>query len=232
MKRYQSVWLMFLAMHVFAGAAAAQQITSPFRFVEEKQALGAYVGKLSTDAGSLDLGPQSGTIFGLRYNILLGGPFMLDADLGYFPATRNVFTADTAAVPGDSIAPVRTRVGEADVDVISVMASLRFNFTGQRTYHRLMPYIVFGGGTAFDITGDVDAPEGVPPSAVFDFGTTFAGSVGAGVEWFASRRLGIRAELRDLLWQVETPEAFLGGKVPADEWVQNFTLTVGGAYHF
>ena len=232
MKRYRSLWLMFLAFNVFAGAATAQQITSPYRYVEEKQSLGAYVGTLSTDGGSLGLGPQSGTFFGLRYNIVLGGPFVIEADLGYFPSTRDVFTTDTAAVPSDSIAPVRTRVGEADVAIITALASLRFNLTGQRTWHRLMPYIVFGGGTAFDVTGDVDAAEGVPPAAVVDFGTSFAGSLGAGVEWFATRRLGVRAEFRDLLWQVETPDAFLGGKVPADEWVQNLTFTVGGSYHF
>jgi hypothetical protein len=76
----------------------------------------------------------------------------------------------------------------------------------------------------------------VAGEARFDFGTTFAGQVGAGIEIFPVQRLAIRIDVRNILWQLKTPQALLlpnlGRTVPSEEWTNNVTASVGIAIHF
>lgn len=213
--------------------AEAQQITSPFRYVEEKQALSPFAGAIRADRGALGMGPEAGTIYGLRYNIQVTGPVTLELEAGYFPSTRTVYRAielpegDTATT-----APTRQPVRTTDLTLVEALVAMRFNLTGQRTWHGVMPYLAFGGGGAFEVAGDDRANDGVPSTEIFDFGTSFAGVLGVGMEWFASRRMTVRADVRDLLWKLETPEAFLGTDVPESEWTQNVVLSAGVAVRF
>lgn len=223
------VCLIAAALAIRAGTATAQTIRSPYRHIEQGQALGAFGGYILTDRGELDLGPESGPVAGLRYSIRLGGPFTAEAGASYFPTTREVF--DTTA----SGQPLR-RIGEADLTLVLLDAALRFNVTGPRTWYDLQPYLIAGGGAAIEVSGDDEAESGLASDVRFDFGTRFAGQVGAGVEWFALRRLALRADARDVFWRLKTPPVFgrpeLELEVPEDEWVQNFVLSLGVAYHF
>lgn len=208
-------------------AAGAQQITSPYRFVETRQSAELYVGNHWSDRGSLELGPEGGLAIGARYTILLSSAYVIEADLAYLPSQRYVFGVDSTAQ-----APTMTRVGETDLSLLSGQIGLRLNLTGPRTWHDLQPFIILGGGVVVDLTGDVDANRLVASDAVFDFGTSFAGQFGAGVEWYVQRRLGLRLDVRDVLWKVETPIAFAAERVPASEWVQSPMLSIGAAFHF
>ncbi len=212
-----------------AGTASAQRIPSPYRYVDESQSITLFGGYVLTDAGALELGPRSGPIGGLRYSLRLGGPFNVEASAGYLPTTRIVW--DTAGVDQPP-----ERLGEADLSLLLADASLRFNITGPRTYHGFMPFALLGGGIALAVSEDDDLEEAAELAAGtrFDFGTRFAGHVGAGIEWFAMRRLALRAEARDVFWKLGTPQAFqaLELDVPDSEWVQNFVLSLGVAYHF
>lgn len=209
--------------------ASAQQIPSPYRYVDERQSVAVFGGYAITDEGRLELGPESGPAGGVRYSLRISGPFTAEASATYFPTTRAVW--DTTTVDA-----ALTRIGEADLGLALVDASLRFNITGPRTYYGLMPYVVAGGGAAIAISDedDVETAAELPADARFDFGTRFAGHVGAGIEWFATRRLALRADARDVFWKLPTPPAFLRQNldVPEEEWVQNFVLTLGAAYHF
>jgi opacity protein-like surface antigen len=209
-----------------ARPAAAQVIPSPYRHVETKQSLNLFGGYPLTDEGKLELGPRSRALAGLRYTIRLGGPFSAEASATYFPSTRAVY--DT--VPAASGA--RRFVGDANLDLAMAAASLRFDLTGPRTYHNLMPYLLFGGGVAFDASRNQAIDAEVKPDVRFDFGTRFAGHVGAGIEWFATRRVGLRADARDVFWKLRTPKAFLTPDTPESQWVQNFAFSLGLAYYF
>lgn len=208
-----------------ARPAAAQQIPSPYRYVETRQSFGVFGGYFATDQGKLDLGPESGPAGGLRYGIRLGGPFTAEATALFFPSTHAVFDTTTAEV-------TRPRVGEADIDLVFLGAALRFDLTGPRTYRGLMPYLIAGGGMAFDIAGDSPAETEIAPQARFDFGTRFAGQIGAGIEWFATRRFAIRADARDIFWSLKTPESFRDQNASDSQWVQNFMFSLGLGYHF
>lgn len=222
---------MLTGLLVSAGTATAQTITSPYRYVDERQSVSVYGGYLITDQGDLELGPESGPVGGARYSIRLGGPFHAEARAMYFPTTRLV--RDTSAVEDELLT-----VGEADISLLTLEASLRFNLTGPRTYYNLMPYFLVGGGAALAVSNDrsvEDAAE-IGAEARFDFGTRFAGHVGAGIEWFVTRRVAIRGEARDVFWKLPTPDgirSFLQPlNVPESEWVQNFEFSLGAAFHF
>jgi hypothetical protein len=70
----------------------------------------------------------------------------------------------------------------------------------------------------------------------FNFGTSFAGQLGAGVEWYLAPRWSVRADARAALWKLTHPTAFRlgerGALVPPDEWENNTLLSAGISMHF
>ncbi|MGH7501088.1 MAG: hypothetical protein ACREL7_04950 [Longimicrobiales bacterium] len=209
--------------------AQAQDITSPYRFLETRQSAMVFGGYLSTSRGALLFGPESAPIVGARYDLIVSGPFALEAEVGRFSSTRMVW--DT--VPGDT---TRERIGDADFGAISGLAALRFNLTGARTYHRLLPYLMFGLGALIETSAESPAEEDLASDLKFDFGTSFAGVLGGGIEWLSDAGLGLRFDARNILWKLKTPRGFLlredGARLPGDEWSQNFSFTAGFVYHF
>src|SRR5687768_4881946 len=209
---------------------AAQSIQSSYRFLDHSQSGGVFAGYIFTSPGPAELGPKSGPAGGLRYTIRLSGPFDVEGDALFFPTTRTV--RDTV-VTADS---TRLAVGTADQAMAVFNVALRFNLTGPRTWRRLQPFVAFGVGTAVNFTGSGEADEDVPSDARYKFGTSFAGQLGGGVEWFATDRLAVRFDARNVLWKIKTPPAFLigqfGQRTPAEEWVQNGLLSIGLALHF
>lgn len=221
--------VLLLLCVLWPAAGRAQDITSPYRFMETRQSGMLFGGYLSTSLGALELGPASAPIFGARYNLIISGPFGLEAEVGRFASTRMVL--DT--VPADT---TRRVLGEADFSAISALAALRFNLTGARTYHRLLPYVLFGLGAVVDVSGESSLEEDLGSDLKFDFGTSFAGVLGTGIEWLSDGGFGIRLDARNILWKLKTPRAFLlrteGATLPSDEWSQNFSFTAGLVYHF
>jgi hypothetical protein len=220
---------LLIALVLPAHAVAQASINSPYRFIDQSQAAGIWGGVVSSSRGTVDIGPQGGPILGLRYGIRLSGPFTIEADLGYFPSTRAV--RDSVVVNNQ-----REQIGEADINLLIGLATLRFNLTGSRTWHGLQPFAGFGGGAALDLAGSTAQEEALPANIQFDFGTSFAGHFGGGIEWFPSDRLSVRLDARNELWKVKTPFAFLlgplGVETPEDEWVQNGVFTLGLSYRF
>lgn len=220
---------MFLLLAGLVTGASAQQINSPFRFVDESQSAGVWAGYMLADDGEVGLGPKGGPVFGVRYAIRVSGPFAIELEGGYFPTTRTVL--DTTVV--DS---AFERVGEADMNMLLLNGSLRFNLTGPRTWHNIQPFFAFGAGAVLDLSGENGADGDVPADVRFDLGTRFAGQLGGGIEWFPTRQLTVRLDARNVLWKIETPEPFLfsrlGQETEADEWLQNGQFSLGLSLRF
>jgi hypothetical protein len=231
MERYRAGlvcgWLLCVA-----SAAAGQQIRSPYRFIDTSQFLGLTGGQVSASQGRLETGPDDARMVGIRWGLRVSGPFTVGVEVGYVPTTRIV--RDTVFVTADSLYRVR---GEADIDVMTILGNLRFNVTGARTWHNLQPFVQFGAGAALDVAGTAPADTLVsPPEARFDFGTSFAGQIGAGVEWFPVAHIAVRIDAHNVLWKLKVPEAFRatarGETFPESEWEQNFVLSAGLSFHF
>ncbi len=226
MKLRTSLFLV-LACVADASAVAAQRIDSPYRYIDTAQSIGPFVGYYLTDTGAVDLGPKSAAAFGIRYDIRLNGPLAIEGQVAYLPTTRTVH--DTV-FQGTK----RRALGTADMKLLQADIDFKFNITGARTWHKIAPFLIFGGGIAFDVQGASALDLTVPSDARYKFGTTFAGVLGAGAEAFVTSRITIRGDARATLWKLGVPSAYLirNSQISSSQWTQNVLFSGQLAYHF
>lgn len=196
--------------------ASAQSIPSPYRYVEKGQEAGPFVGYLSPDRGRFGFGPGASMILGARYGVEITGPVALEGVVTSLRTTRDV--VNPARQEGERV------VGEADVALVFLEARLRFALTGRRSWHGLQPYVMAGGGLAFDVEGvQRDDVLELEERDRFEFGTKFTGSFGGGARWILTDRLTLRSELLMNLYKLDTPDGFQDPErgfeaVPDSEW--------------
>ncbi|HSR40687.1 MAG TPA: hypothetical protein VLL48_00910 [Longimicrobiales bacterium] len=209
-------------------AVGAQNIPSPYRFIERSQELGPVAGYISPDRGQFDLGPGPGPVLGGRYAIRVGGPFSIEGIASAVSTDRRVIDPDQ---------PEGSRViGRSDVLLASVEARLRFSLVGDRTWNRLAPHFSAGGGFVFDLEDEQAADRNLLVDDRFEFGTSFLGSMGVGTMWIPWDRLLFRLDGELRFWQLEIPTGFRTvdrfPDAPEDEWVSGFSVSAGLAYLF
>lgn len=232
MKRIPAIVLaLATTLAVNTSDAAAQSIDSPYRFLDHNQFAGGFAGYLQPSAGRIDGGPAAAPVFGASWGISVSGPFAVTVELAVAPTSRIV--RDTAFVAADS---TWAELGEADMTLAIAMASMRFNITGARTWNGLQPFMLLGAGLVHDLSGDAAIEAELPENLRFDYGTSFAGQLGAGIDWFPSSRLSARLDARNMLWKLGVPEAFVltesGRTLPRSQWEQNLVATAGLFFHF
>lgn len=227
--------LMAAVWTAVAASASAQRITTPYEFIDEGQGLGPFAAWVETNKGLLGLGPEPAPAFGLIYNIRLSGPLQADLSASVLSTSRTVYDtipADTTLLIENPAAGL-VSLGEADQMLMLLMGGLRFDITGPRTFHNLQPYALFGGGVRLRLSSDDDVDADLDPGLRFRAGTSFAGQLGAGIEWFLSRKLTARIEARDVFWKLGIPEGMQRSRVvPDDEWVQNLHASFGLSLRF
>lgn len=211
------------------GVATSQSIPSAFRFVETRQEAGIFVGTASMAEGRFGFGPSGGTEYGARWGIDLSGPLGFETVAGLISGTRDVI--NPAQIVGDR------RIGEADVTMATVDGRLRFTLTGDRTWHRLAPFIVAGGGIVIDMSKDSALDEELLADDRFDFGTSFFGTMGGGTRFFLTDRLALRGDAVFSLWKIKTPPGFSDPtrgftSVEQSEWASGLHLTIAALIRF
>lgn len=216
---------------VGGGEAGAQDIPSPYRYIETGQEVGLFVGTMSPGTGRYDLGPGSGTLYGGRYAVEISGPFSLEGVARALSSERAV--VNPGREEGDR------KVGVADALVTSVDARIKFSLPGRRTWHGLGPYALVGGGVAMDFAGDAPADEQLQARDRFDFGTSFLGVLGAGLRWLPDDRFVVRSDALLNLWQIDTPDGWVEAgrgldldSPPDSEWVSGLSISLGVAFRF
>ena len=94
-----------MGFHDFAEIFAASDRGLPgatedlVRFLETRQEVSVFAGSMSPGTGRFGYGPQSGTSFGARYGITLGGPFGLEGAVTFLPTDRAII--DPGRAEGD-----------------------------------------------------------------------------------------------------------------------------------
>lgn len=209
------------------GPLAAQQIRSPYRFIDETQSLGVFGGYLTTRPGTPEVGPQDLAVFGVRYNLRFTGPLSGEASLGFASGNRQVLRED-ADTPGFQL----VSVGEATMNLLVAEAGLRFHLTGPRAWRGLAPYVVGTGGLAADLSGQGELDADVPEAQRFDFGPSFAVGLGAGTDWFLTERLSLRIEARNHTLRLSIPAGLTETQAATTQWTNNLGFTLGTALHF
>lgn len=232
MNRLPAVFLtLATALAIHTADAAAQNLDSPYRFLDHKQFGGVFAGYLQPSEGRIGGGPTAAPLFGASWGIGVSGPFVFTVELAVAPTSRVV--RDTAFVAADS---TWAELGEADMTMAIGMANMRFNITGARTWNGLQPFMLLGAGIVRDMSGADDIEAELPENLRFDYGTSFAGQLGAGIDWFPSSRLSARLDARNMLWKLGVPDAFVltenGRTLPRSQWEQNLVATAGLFFHF
>ncbi|MDT8370314.1 MAG: outer membrane beta-barrel protein [Longimicrobiales bacterium] len=200
---------------------AAQEISSPYRFVESNRELSFSVGAIGGAEGRFGLGAEDGVGFGAKVGFTLSDLLGVDFGLGYADLTRQVID------PTGEEGPVS--VGEASVTQITIDARLRASLTGRRTWHRLQPYIFMGLGLRGDFADDQEADFAVAEEFRAETSTKFMVRGGVGMRFIPGQKWVARVELGGLLYRIDTPPGFsneeLGfEQVEKNEFVSPATL--------
>ena len=226
--------LLFFAVLISAWAPEAplhgQTVPSPFRFIETRQEGGVFLGYRSPGTGRFGFGPSGDYLLGARYGVRLGGPFALEGTVASMPGSRDL--VDPTRVEGDRV------VGDVDSQVLTLDVRVRFSLVGDRTWHGLNPFVLIGGGGAFETEGE--APEEellLLPNDRFEFDSSFTGLFGGGLSWHVGDRFLIRTDLIMMMWQIKAPPGFVDPErgltgVDEKEWVSGPSFTIGTAYRF
>lgn len=223
---------------LLARPAAAQEIRSPLRYIEETQGLSFFAGYLFSDpkltlsdTTSVELGPQSAPMFGARYQLRASGPLSVNLTAAYVQAERRLFLAE--AVNDSAEIRVIDRQTTVSAPLALVEGGLTFGLTGPRAWNGIAPYIGASAGLAAEIGGSEEAEEEVPETERFDFGPAFALGLRAGTDVFVARRAAVRVELNGRLWRQSAPEGFRrAGQAEVNEWNNASSVVVGGVFHF
>lgn len=219
--------LAFAVLMAFSAPAllSAQSIPSPYSFIERKQETGPFFGVMNANTGRFGFGPKGGLVTGGRWGIELAGPLSFEGVVGFVNGDRDI--VDPGRDEGVRV------IGVGDVLMTTIDARLKFSLMGARAWNDLSPFIVFGGGAAFDVAGTAPMDADLLPADRFDFGTSFFGTLGGGTRWFLTERFGVRADGIFSIWKIGTPPGFSDPErtfeaVDESEWVSGFTFTVSG----
>ena len=211
--------------------AAAQDITgykpenSPYRDVESPNELSIFTGYLFTSKDLAGVQPQNAPVLGLRELVHLSGPAIFYARVTHAFSQRTVLNPTVPAAFRDQ--------GTQTAGLTMLDVNLGLNFTGDRSWHNLMPY--FGLGPA--LVSDLGATRDV---GGYHFGTTFAATYGGGFRWVPPGRFSAHLDMNGYLWPYHYPTTYHtltidGTRVIAANshlsgWRSNGLLTLGISY--
>ena len=215
----------------FTAPAAAQvghaPIRSPYVDLEYRQEATLFAGYYDAGKDEAGVAPQGGPMLGLRYELRLAGPALLTSKLAYVSSQRDVI---------DPRRPASQRVVENNASWPLYMADvgIAVNLTGQRSFHRIVPFVNGAIGVATDFkSADVGA---------YRFGTPFAFSLGGGLKWVPAGNWQTRIDVGTKFYQVKYPSSYyntasdgtsvLQPNDASSDWTTNFTISIGASYLF
>lgn len=201
---------------------------SPYTDLEYRQEATVFAGYYSAGTDQVGVAPQSGPMFGVRYDLRLGGPASLTSKVAYVSGQRTII---------DPRRPAAQRVVQSDATWPIYMADvgISLNLTGQRSYRRLVPFVNGALGVASDLKGGADV-------GAWRFGTPFAFSLGGGIKWVPTGNLQARVDISNQLYQIKYPNSYYvtasdGTSVldvgdAKNDWTSNLGITFGVSYLF
>lgn len=185
---------------LWAGAAtsAAAQVghrpeASPYRDIRKGHAVTATAGYLAGNGGDLNVGPHDGAVFGGRYDIRTSRTIQFGLGLAHGSLDRFIVN------PFVRLANRRT--GPVSQSVTFAEVNIQFNLTGGKTWHRIAPFVAGSGGLAFASGTPADTSR-------YEFGNKFYVAPAAGLRFFLSERIHLRAEARLTFWKLNYPTTF------------------------
>lgn len=199
---------------------------SPFRDVETRQELTFFGGNYSAAKDPIGIAPRDGPLFGVRYQIHVGGPAFLVGRWSHVNSERT-------AIDPTKVAAAR-QLGDKKVSVNIFDLGLALNLTGEKSFHHIIPVVNVGGGIA-SCGCSVDSDP-------YTFGTPFAFTYGGGLKFVPGGRFQLTAEWSNYLYQLKYPTAYyltptggtaaVAGNQARSFWKNNRALTLGASLLF
>jgi len=219
--------LALLFLLVIPAAPAVAQVghepsKSPYRDIIYDQSLTAYAGYFDGSGGTLGIGAHDGWMYGIRFQLRANRFISFGLGVSYGPdLQRNVvdpFAEDTAA----------RITGPVQVEAWIPEGVLQFNFTANKTWHRLAPYAGIGLGAAFSSTA--------PNDSLYRSSVRFMFIPYAGTRIYVANALAIRLEARMPLYKLSYPNQYYEGFEPiigtGGEWVASGWFLAGLTFNF
>lgn len=218
-----------LALAVIATTARAQvghlPENSPYRDLETRQEFTFFGGRYTTGKDPIGVAPLDGPMYGIRYQVHVGGPAFLMARWSHVNSSR--FAIDpTKNGAGRNLGKHDESINLYDID-------LALNLTGEKSFHHIVPVINFGAGVASCSCSVTSDP--------YTFGTPFAFTFGGGLRYVPGSRLQLTVDWNDYLYQIKYPTLYYviptGGTAAATNearsfWKNNKALTFGASLLF
>ena len=205
---------------------------SPYRDIDRHSDIYLLTGYWSSARDYAGVGPHSGPLLGVRYDLLLA-----NTPLFFVARATHVFTDRTLLNPFLPTAerttsfpsnPVPASINIADI-------GLGAQLTGQKTFHGFIPVINIGAGAVSDLGG-----SGGPGH--YHLGTQPAATWGGGLRWVPGGRLTLRADASVYLYPHRYPSTYktITGDgtsvIPPSHslvaWRNNGAFTFGAWYAF
>ena len=202
---------------------------SPYRDVETRHEFTFFGGRYNAGEDPIAIAPRDGQLFGVRYQLHVGGPAFLMARWSHVTSER--FAIDPTKT-GDA-----RQLGKRNVSINIYDIDLALNLTGEKSWHHIIPVVNFGAGIA-------SCGCSVEPDP-YTFGTPFAFTFGGGLRYVPGGRFQLSVDWNDYLYQLKYPNAYYvipTGGTAADAavtgnqarsfWKNNRALTVGASLLF
>ena len=231
--------VLFLAsLSLPASSVAQEHIDTAYEWINHGRRLNVFGGHMATGRGILEIGPGSSSIFGLRFRTRVSSPLSLEIGFGLGNPDR--FVIDPRLDDGPAA------VDTVDASWLLIEAGFQIALTGSRTLHELQPYVMLTAGILKGrgevVSDSMQSVEDVPFR--YNIGTASVFTVGFGIEWIPTDKIGLGVELRDHLWRIKTPDGFFNLLVlqniaeldldapKESEWTHNIELSASLSYYF
>lgn len=201
---------------------------SPYVDMRRTHGLYAYSGWLGGDRGFLQIGHANGQTYTVGYEIPLGGVLAFYGSLSYAKTERyviNPFRDDSVRL-----------AGPFDDDMSLIDLGLRFNITGNKTWHGVNLYASGSMGMAISMGTPLD-------SGSYNFKRKMTFTPGLGMRFFPVRRMSVVVDGRLAAWRLRYPPDYfravsndgipvLKEGDPETEWTVHPWISFGLGWNF
>jgi hypothetical protein len=171
--------------------------SSPYRDIPWRKGPVFFAGYLSGDRGEADAGVTNAQTEGVRWEMNAGKTMLFVFSGAYLMGDRYIINPYVNLLnPDRKTGPYPSNIGTAEI-------ALQLKLTGNKSWHRLAPYVGTGIGLAFDI----DSP-GDTTKSQYTFGTKFTIDFMGGVRLYFPKHLMLNADGRLLWWRLKYPASF------------------------
>jgi hypothetical protein len=214
------------ALVILSGSALGAQTVgslpdkSPFADMHDGQRLGVFAGMLVTGKDVAGVNPKSAPMVGVRYDIAVGGPAYLTAQLFGASTTRTILDYTRSAATRN--------VGSQATGLVGANIAVAVSATGERSWKGIQPLVDIG-------VGIMSAPGDKQDVSGYKFDPAFSFSYGVGIRWVSGRNSEFRADLNQYWWALKYPENYrstqgdpvaIKANGALNSWTANTALTV------